>query len=205
MNIFKLDKFSIYLILETSPLKIKLEDFIDQVVDAGVSIIQLRDKGCSENERYQTSLKLSRLLENKCCKLIINDSIDIALSVNADGVHLGIKDIPINFARSKYPDLILGYSCNIIDDVEIANQYADYIGIGPAFKSSTKLDIRDILSIKEIDQLSKKSEIPSFAIGGIDEFNIDEIRNNTSVNGVAISSYITSTPTPYDTVSRLLR
>ncbi len=205
MNILNLDKFSIYLILETSALKTKLEDFIDQVVDAGVSIIQLRDKGCSENERYHTSLKLSQLLENKSCKLIINDSIDIALSVNADGVHLGIKDTPIDEVKLKYPNLILGYSCNNIHDVEIANQYADYIGIGPAFKSSTKLDTREILSIEEINQLSRKSIHPSFAIGGINDLNIDVIRNNTSVSGVAISSYITSTLTPYDTVSRLLR
>ncbi len=200
-----IDKFSIYLILETPLLKIKLEDFIDQVVDAGVSIIQLRDKDCSENERYHTSLKLSQILANKCCKLIINDNLDIALSVNADGVHLGIKDTPINEVRLKYPNLILGYSCNNIYDVDIANQYADYIGIGPAYKSNTKLDIREILSTYQIDQLSNKSNIPSFAIGGIDDLNIDEIRNNTSVSGVAISSYIISTLTPYETVSRLLR
>ncbi len=205
MSILNFDKFSIYLILETTSLKIKLEDFIDQIVDAGVSIIQLRDKGSAENERYLTSLKLSKILENKNCKLIINDSIDIALSVNADGVHLGIKDTPINVVRLKYPNLILGYSCNNIHDVEIANQHADYIGIGPAFKSSTKLDIRNILSVEEIEQLSKISKIPSFAIGGIDDINIYEIRNNTSVNGVAISSHITSSLTPYDTVTRLLR
>ena len=205
MNILNLEKFSIYLILETTSLKIKLEDFIEQVIDAGVSIIQLRDKGCSENERYNTSLKLSKLLKNKSCKLIINDNIDIALAVNADGVHLGIKDTPINEVKLKYPNFILGYSCNNIHDVEIANQYADYIGIGPAFKSRTKLDIREILSLEKIDQLSRKSKVPSFAIGGIDDLNIDEIRNNTSVNGVAISSYITSTLTPYNTVSRLLR
>ena len=205
MNILNLEKFSIYLILETSNLKLKLEDFIEQVVDAGVSIIQLRDKNSSENERYHTALKLRKLLENKCCKLIINDNIDIALSVNADGAHLGIKDTPINEVKSKYPNLILGYSCNNLHDVEIANKYADYIGIGPAFKSSTKLDIRKILSIEEIDRLSKKSKIPSFAIGGIDDLNIDDVHNNTSVNGVAVSSYITSTLTPYDTVTRLLR
>ncbi|ADD69742.1 thiamine-phosphate pyrophosphorylase [Denitrovibrio acetiphilus DSM 12809] len=185
----------LYLILETSMLKMPLEQFIPAVINGGVTSIQLRDKGATSAEMYATGKKVMELINGRDVLFVVNDRLDIALMLGAKAVHLGVKDIPVSNVRAKYPELILGYSCNDMDDVRAAG-VADYIGSGPAFPTSTKADLRGLIGPSGIKELVAAAGKPSVAIGGITGENVDQL-SNSGVSGVAVSSAICAAEDPY--------
>lgn len=205
MRLFDKNWLKLYLVLESSFLKLPLSDFIKQVTEAGVTAIQLRDKFLSNRQRYDTGLLIQKSFTATQKPLfIINDNLDIALALNADGVHLGVKDIPIIAAKKAVPDLFFGYSCNSVDDCRTASAYADYAGVGPVFSTDTKKDLRQILGLQKLAENVNSLSCPCVAIGGIDDKNCKEVLP-AGVNGIAISSYICSSANPYESVSALLK
>lgn len=196
-------KLRLYIVLETSMLKLSLKDFLQEVLRAGVSTIQLRDKYSSIEEKLKIA-QIIRLLTNEFNALfIINDNVELAVKTNADGIHLGINDGNIKEIKENYPNLIIGYSCNNLDDVNIANQYADYAGIGPYTNTSTKKDIRQILGSKGIYKLNKALNIPSVAIGGINSENAKDVLLS-NVSGLAVSSYLCASEKPYEDAVKIM-
>lgn len=193
----------LYLVLETDLLNLSLERFIKDVIDGGVTAIQLRDKSKSINERYETGRILHNILKNEDILFIVNDRIDLALCVNACGTHLGENDLPIEAAK-KHFQLIYGYSCNNEKDILLANKVsADYIGIGPAFHTKTKRDLRKVIGVDGISELLKKTNIPAVAIGGITLDNV-YLFKNTGLSGVAVSSAICSSVNPKETTKKFI-
>ena len=196
-------KLRLYIVLETSMLKLSLKDFLQEVLRAGVSTIQLRDKNSSFEEKLKIA-QIIRLLTNEFNALfIINDNVELAVKTNADGIHLGINDGNIKEIKENYPNLIIGYSCNNLDDVNIANQYADYAGIGPYTHTSTKKDIRQILGSKGIYKLNKALNIPAVAIGGINSENAKDVLLS-NVSGLAVSSYLCASEKPYEDAVKIM-
>lgn len=196
-------KLRLYIVLETSMLKLPLKDFLQEVLRAGVSIIQLRDKNSSFEEKLKIA-QIIRFLTNEFNALfIINDNVELAVKSHADGIHLGINDGNIKEIKENYPNLIIGYSCNNLDDVNIANQYADYAGIGPYTNTSTKKDIRQILGSKGIYKLNKALNIPSVAIGGINSENAKDVLLS-NVSGLAVSSYLCASEKPYEDTVKIM-
>ena len=207
-------KLKLYIVLETSMLKLPLDEFLKEVLKAGVSTIQLRDKNSSFEEKLKIA-QIIRLLTNEFNALfIINDSVELAVKSHADGLHLGINDGNIKEIKEindgnikeikeNYPNLIIGYSCNNLDDVNIANQYADYAGIGPYTNTSTKKDIRQILGSKGIYKLNKALNIPSVAIGGINSENAKDVLLS-NVSGLAVSSYLCASEKPYEDAVKIM-
>jgi thiamine-phosphate pyrophosphorylase len=197
------DYLKLYLILETDFLKVSLKDFINQVTDAGVTAIQLRNKSFTVRQNYEIALQIKGILQDKDVLFVINDRLDLAKAVECNNIHLGIKDIPANIVKQKYSEMIIGYSCNNTQDIEYANSFrADYIGIGPAFDTSTKKDLRNLIGSEGIKKLLEKTNIPAVAIGGINENNINKLAH-TAVSGFAISSYICSSDKPYKTTNKI--
>lgn len=199
------DLLKLYLIIETPLIKLPIKDFISQCIEAGVTAFQLRDKGVDANIVTEKAFIIKEVIDsykNHNLLYIINDRVDIAHIVGADGVHLGIKDINPYLVKQHYPKLIIGSSCNNIDDVNNANKYSDYVGIGPAFFTSTKKDLRQVIGLNGISKLVENLNIPSVAIGGINKDNIKDVLK-TGVKGVAISSYICSSENPYKIVKEL--
>jgi thiamine-phosphate pyrophosphorylase len=193
----------LYLVLETDLLNLSLERFIKDVIDGGVTAIQLRDKSKSINERYETGRIVHNILKNEDILFIVNDRIDLALCVNACGTHLGENDLPIEAAK-KHFQLIYGYSCNNEKDILLANKVsADYIGIGPAFHTKTKRDLRKVIGVDGISELLKKTNIPAVAIGGITLDNV-YLFKNTGLSGVAVSSAICSSVNPKETTKKFI-
>lgn len=193
----------LYLVLETDLLNLSLERFIKDVIDGGVTAIQLRDKSKSINERYETGRIVHNILKNEDILFIVNDRIDLALCVDACGTHLGENDLPIEVAK-KHFQLIYGYSCNNEKDILLANKVsADYIGIGPAFHTKTKRDLRKVIGVDGISELLKKTNIPAVAIGGITLDNV-YLFKNTGLSGVAVSSAICSSDNPKDTTKKFI-
>jgi len=198
-----IDKYlKLYLVLESKMLKMPLEEFIPAVVDGGVTCIQLRDKGATSWEKFFVGQKIIRLLEGRDVLFVVNDRTDLALTLGAKAVHLGAKDVPLAESKAKFPDMIFGYSCNDMDDVKTA-QIADYIGVGPAFPTDTKADLRGLIGPTGIKKLVAEAGKPAVAIGGICAENIAQL-SGTGVTGVAVSSAICAAENPYE-AARALR
>lgn len=196
-------KLKLYLVLESNLLKLPLEKFLEEVLKAGVGVIQLRDKYNTYDEKLKTGSIIREITEKYKSIFIVNDSIDLAVKLKADGVHLGINDGDIKSIKATNPNIIIGYSCNNLEDSIKAEQYADYVGIGPYKETNTKKDHRAVLGAKGISNIVKSITIPSVAIGGINLENAkDVLKGNTT--GLAVSSYLCSSMQPYDDALKLM-
>lgn len=162
---------------------------VKQMIKAGVKLIQYRDKHKTIKEKYLEAKKISTLCHDNGVKFIVNDYIDIALLVNADGVHIGQDDLPVSEVRKLIgDDKILGLSTHSIAQGEEANkdENVDYIGVGAIFTTTTK-DTNPI-GVEYLKYASKNFSVPFFAIGGIKiEKNLHEIVAN-GAKGVCIVS-----------------
>lgn len=157
----------------------------------GVRFIQYREKQLSKRESYKIALQLREITRKYNAVLIINDDIDIALAVDADGVHLGQEDIPVQIARKILGESkIIGLSTHSLKQAEEAQgSGADYIAIGPIFRSTTK-DVREPLGPDIIKEIKKISRLPVIAIGGINENNIEDIMKAGADSAAVISAII---------------
>ncbi len=147
-----------------------------RITQAGAQVIQLRDKCQDKKTILKDASGLKSLLSKSDTLFIINDHIDIAMLVDADGVHLGQEDLPVEAARKLLgKDKIIGSSChNIRQAIEAQDKGADYIGIGPMFPTSTKPNTLAV-GLDLIRMCQNKIRIPFFAIGGISEENIGRV------------------------------
>jgi len=166
-------------------------------VAGGVTCVQLREKECSTREFLLEAAQLAELLKPLGIPLIINDRVDIALAVGADGVHLGQKDMPISHARRLgLPDWIIGISAETLEDAIRAEQEgADYIGVSPVFSTPTKTDTSPPLGLEGLRQIRAAVRIPLVAIGGIHHGNAREVIR-AGADGLAVVSAIAAADFP---------
>ncbi|BAI81074.1 thiamine-phosphate pyrophosphorylase [Deferribacter desulfuricans SSM1] len=198
------DYLKCYIILETDLIKLPLEEFLNQCIEAGAKMFQLRNKHKTARENFHIGESIKKILDGKDVFFIINDRVDLALCLDADGVHLGEKDLPADIVKRKYKDLIIGYSCNNLSDINYANQTnVDYIGIGPAFPTKTKEDHRTVLSKEDYNKLLSHTNLPAVAIGGITPKNISKF-HDIPISGFAVSSYICASENPFEAVKNIL-
>jgi thiamine-phosphate pyrophosphorylase len=195
------NKKILYIVLDSSLLFQRGEDFITrsikELVIGGADIIQLRAKELSDREFFTLASKIKNIIKNySTCgsdslRFLINDRVDIAKLINADGVHLGQEDIPPEYARRLLgKDKLIGLSCHNQEEINYAKtQHIDYISIGCVFSSSTKKELNP-LGIDEFKRLLSLSlPIPVIAIGGINDKNILQFKG-LNIKGVAIGSFI---------------
>lgn len=167
-----------------------LEEAVELAIKGGATIIQLREKDCTSREFYELALSIKDITDAYEVPLIINDRLDIALAVHADGVHLGQSDIPVQVARNVMgPNCIVGATANTLEKAKEAWQSgADYLGVGDVFGSATKNDTKPV-ELKELKKICDKVKIPVVAIGGISKKNIHLLKD-TGVAGVAVISAV---------------
>jgi thiamine-phosphate pyrophosphorylase len=194
----------LYLIFEIDYLKIPLTDFLESVFDAGLKSIQLRCKKKSAKERYDIGLIIKRYIRKRDVLFIVNDRLDLAVLLHADGCHLGQTDLPIISAKKHFNNMILGYSCHSVNDINFAKKHnIDYVGLGSVFPTNTKEDVEKIIGLNGLQELSNcTSDIPSVAIGGINKSNLHKLIH-FPLAGFAISSAICSSYDPGRVVSEL--
>jgi thiamine-phosphate pyrophosphorylase len=168
-----------------TPVNTYLESIKNAII-SGITCIQLREKFRSFDEIKSFAQSLQSLLKDYSIPLIINDSIEIANIIAADGVHLGQSDGCPKHARAVLgEEKIIGLSVNTLEEIDIANtQPIDYIGVGSVFKSQNKMDAQTIWEIHGLKRAIKHSKHPIIAIGGIDLFNLHSIIQ-TNVHGIA--------------------
>lgn len=149
---------------------------VKEMIEAGIKIIQYREKYKSMKEKYEECIRIREITKEKGVIFIINDHIDLAMMVNADGIHIGQDDIPIKEVRKIAGSKIIGLSTHSPEQLKKAiEDGADYIGVGPIYKTYTKDDVCDPVGLEYLEYAVKNATIPFVAIGGIKEGNIDEV------------------------------
>ena len=180
-----------------------LKEVILQALEAGVKIVQYREKFLNDNEKVNQAKELASLCKKYNSLFIVNDRIDIALAVDADGVHLGQEDIPTKIARELLgSEKIIGRSTHCLDDIKNAEEEGcDYIGIGPIFHSETKKKLNPI-GINYLRKGLNKTLLPAFAIGGINNSNINKLNQITNLR-IAVSNAIINSSNPFSKTEEL--
>ena len=150
-------------------------EILDAVIRGGGKIIQLRDKDLPPRDFLSLAKKFRAVTREAGVLLIINDYVDIALAVDADGVHLGQEDMKLPFARQLALDLIIGRSTHSLEQaLQAEKEGADYINIGPIFATGTKEHTRT-LGVGAIREIAPRITVPFTVMGGIHESNITEV------------------------------
>jgi len=185
--------------------KDNLLEIIEEILIAGVRIIQHRFKTGTDKDHLKEAIQIKNLCERYNSLFIINDRIDIALASNADGIHLGQDDLDLKTARKLVGhSKIIGVSAN--NEIDISNALkdgCDYIGIGPVFETATKKDKKPI-GIEKIKTLTKDLNIPWFAIGGINSNNISYLKSN-GIKKVALVSQLMNSEDPREDAIMILK
>jgi thiamine-phosphate pyrophosphorylase len=169
-------------------------EVLKAVIQGGARIIQLREKEYSGKKMYDLALKFREITTKAGVLLIINDHVDIAMAVEADGVHLGQNDFPLKAAIKIAPELLIGASTHSIKEaIQAQKEGADYINIGPIFPTGTKEGIERFLGPEAIAAISPEIDVPFTVMGGISESNIDQVLTN-GARRVAMVTAITQAP-----------
>ena len=184
----------------------KLTDIIEQAIDGGVGTVQLREKDLSTGDLYSLAKEIREITERKGANLIINDRVDIAIAVDADGVHLGWQSLEIDTVRRMIgQDKIIGFSAHSLEEAERAeNSGADYISISPIFDTVNKDYFIEPLGVGEIGKIKAQINIPVIALGGINENNVSKVLKS-GADGIAVISAILLSDSPGQAVTRICR
>jgi thiamine-phosphate pyrophosphorylase len=151
-------------------------EVLEAVIQGGSKIIQLREKDYSKRDLYHLAMKFRKSTTRAGVLLIINDHVDVALAVEADGVHLGQEDLPVQVARKLAPELLIGASTHSLEQaLQAEKDGADYINIGPIFSTETKEGVKPVLGPEAIATISPQVKVPFTVMGGINEENIDQV------------------------------
>ena len=188
------DYLKLYLVTDRElSLGRSLEEVVSEAVQGGVTVVQLREKEASTGEFIELARRLMKLLKPLRIPLIINDRVDVALAVDADGVHIGQSDMSYEDARRLLgPDKIIGLSVESFEDIEAANALdVDYIGISPVYGTPTKTDTAEPFGLEGLRKAVEMSAHPTVAIGGMNASTIGEVMA-AGTDGVAVVSAICS-------------
>lgn len=181
----------------------KLGNDVQEAIDGGITFLQMREKTLPYDEFVKEAIILKDVAKNSGIPFVINDNIDVALEVDANGVHIGQDDLPVPIARKMIGhNKILGVSAsNIERALKAEKEGADYIGVGAIFSTSTK-DDADCVSIDTLKAICENVSIPVVAIGGIADHNAHKLQG-TGLSGICIISAIFGSNDISDATSRL--
>lgn len=184
------------------------QDFLFRVEEAlkgGVTLLQLREKNKDIREYMHLAEKVHDLTKKYNVPLIIDDRIDVAMAIGAEGVHLGQADMPIHIARKiSGNDFIIGVTAKTVAQaLEAYEQGADYLGVGAIYPTATK--VKTILtSVETLQEICKAVPIPVNAIGGLTKDNID-ILKDVDIDGICVVSAIMKADSPFDSTVNLIK
>lgn len=184
--------YSLYLVTDRSFLKnLSIEKAVEAAIIGGVTAVQVREKDISTRAFYDIAINVKKVTDYYKIPLFINDRIDIAQAIDADGVHLGQSDMDLNIARKILGDKkLIGISTqNLTEALTAEKNGADYIGVGAVFYTNTKNDINKPIELSGLKEICNSIKIPKVAIGGINSSNIKDIIS-AGANGAAIISAI---------------
>jgi thiamine-phosphate pyrophosphorylase len=197
------ERLRIYLVADPEAT----DDLIDATqasLDGGATCVQLRAKNLGGYDFWRRSMTLKRLCEEYGALFIVNDRLDVALACGADGVHVGVSDLPVDVVRGMVPPgFIIGFSPQSDDDVTAAAPLgADYVGLGPVYATGSKADAGPPLGLDGLARQVARCRVPAVGIGGITIDNAAAVMA-AGAEGVAVISAILKAPDPAE-ATRLL-
>ncbi len=183
--------WNFYFITDSSLTKQDCLRDVEDAIKGGARVIQYREERRSTIDMMAEARILASMCRKAGVHLLINNRVDIAQAVDADGVHLGQEDMPLEDARRALPDGMIGISCHTLDDVaEAERKGADYIAVSPVFFTSTKKDISTPVGLEGITEFRKATKLPVIAIGGIDVENVESVVKAGADSVCAISATV---------------
>ena len=190
---FNRDMLLLYAVTDRKPSAEKtLYDQVKEAILGGVTMVQLREKNLDQEELVREAVEMRKLCHSFGVPLIINDNVDAAIKSGADGVHVGIEDMPVSEIRKRVGrDFIIGATAKTVEQAKSAEiSGADYLGVGAVFPSPTKTNAVRITN-EQLREIASSVRIPIVAIGGINSENALEIRNS-GASGIAVVSALFS-------------
>lgn len=168
----------------------RLYDQVEKALKGGATFIQLREKELDQEHFFEEAVEIKELCARYHVPFVINDNVEIALKMDADGVHVGQDDMEAGDVRAKLgSDKIIGVSAHTVEEALLAEERgADYLGVGAVFPTGSKTDV-DVLDGGMIREITEAVHIPVIAIGGIGKDNVDKLAGN-GLDGVAVISAI---------------
>ena len=190
--------YSLYLVTDSDlSLGRPLAQIVRAAVDGGVTCVQVREKACSTREYIERLMPIRVLLQERGVPLIVNDRVDVALAVEADGIHLGQTDMPLCMARQIAGDrLLIGISCEAPEDaVEAERGGAAYVSVSPVFATPTKTDTAPALGLDGLRAIRAAVRLPVVTIGGINAANAAAVIR-AGADGICVVSAIVAASDP---------
>ncbi len=183
--------YTLYLVTDRELMSTEtLEEAVEDAIKGGCTLVQLREKTASSLEFYENALKVKAVTDKYNIPLIINDRVDIALAIDADGIHVGQQDLPAQTVRNIIGEgKILGVSANSVESaIKAQKDGADYIGVGAVYSTNTKTDA-GVITRERLLAVRQAVTVPIVAIGGINLQNAALLKG-TGINGIAVVSAI---------------
>ncbi|MEM4780888.1 MAG: thiamine phosphate synthase [Halalkalicoccus sp.] len=182
------------------------DEIVERAIAGGIDAVQLREKRASARERYELGLDLRERTRQSGVDLLVNDRVDIAAAIDADGVHLGAEDLPVPVAREILgPDAVVGRSVSTVETARAAEERgADYLGIGAVFPTTSKdvTEEQNAIGVERVREIAAAVSIPTVGIGGVTADNAAEVVA-AGAGGVAVISAITAADDPEAAASEL--
>ena len=197
MNNKEID-YSLYLVTDRGLARGRSTlEIVQAAVSGGVTCVQLREKDCATLEFIEQALAIKNYLTARAIPLIINDRLDVAMAVAADGVHLGQNDMPLGMARKiAGASMLIGISAESVQDaVDAEKGGADYLGVSPIYATPTKTDTAPPLGLEGLRAIRERVKIPLVGIGGLNNANAAEVIRH-GADGVAVVSAIVAADDP---------
>ncbi|WP_246938928.1 thiamine phosphate synthase [Bacillus pinisoli] len=194
------ESLQLYFVMGSNNCSVDPVYVLEQAILGGVTCFQFREKG-EGSLVGEAKVKLAKKLQTVCQQyhvpFIVNDDIELAVAVGADGVHIGQEDEAIDAVRAKMGNMMIGVSCHNLEEARQAIESgADYIGVGPMYPTKTKLDTRNVVGPALIKSLrDAQLSIPMVGIGGIHEANADAVIQ-AGADGIAVISAISQQENP---------
>lgn len=191
--------YHLYLVTdEIERCRYGLLETVRRAVEGGVTIVQYRSEKFSHDEQKREVLPLQAYLRSVNIPLIINDNVQLAVEIDADGIHIGQNDMPVPEARALIgPGKILGLTVTTKEEMAAVNtELVDYLGCGPVFPTITKDDAPPPMGVEGWAELARMSPLPVVAIGGLNKERTAAIRATGLAAGVAVVSYICAAENP---------
>jgi thiamine-phosphate pyrophosphorylase len=190
--------FNLYLITDRNQVGgMRLIDVVEEALKGGVRGVQLREKDMSSRELYELAYEMRKLTNRYDARLIINDRVDIAMAVDADGVHLGLNSLPIHRVRRLIGETkMIGISChNQVNAIMAQEKGANFITFGPVYYTPSKAQYGKPVGVEKLEIVSHLLDIPIFALGGIKRDNITEVIA-AGAAGISLVSAIVASDDP---------
>lgn len=201
----KFDDANFYFVTDSELSKNNIFSDAENAIKAGCKIIQYREKNKSTKDMIEEARQLKEICEGKAI-LLVDDRVDVALAVGADGVHIGQEDIPYETARLLLGmNKIIGLTVhNLEEAIEAEKLGVNYIGLAPIFKTDTKEDAREPIGTKMIETVRKSVSLPIVAVGGINKHNVKDVIDSGADSVVSIYAVLNS-DNVYNEVSEFVK